>query len=134
VFNPELADGLAIQLRRAGQVWSKMRFASAQLLAYIENGLWLRMAQASNGIASRIAAGIGEVPGTRLLAPVEANELFLEAAQNVLDGLERDGFLFYRRSPTLGRFVCRFDATEQEADALIAAVQRHAAAPARAAE
>jgi threonine aldolase len=29
VFNAELADGLAVQLRRAGQVWSKMRFASA---------------------------------------------------------------------------------------------------------
>src|SRR5205807_3119978 len=38
VFDPELADGLAVQLRRAGQVWSKMRFASAQLMAYIENG------------------------------------------------------------------------------------------------
>ena len=42
VFAPELVDGLAVQLRRAGQVWSKMRFASAQLLAYVENGLWLR--------------------------------------------------------------------------------------------
>jgi threonine aldolase len=41
VFSPDLADGLAVQLRRAGQVWSKMRFASAQLIAYVENGLWL---------------------------------------------------------------------------------------------
>jgi threonine aldolase len=32
VFAPDLADGLAVQLRRAGQVWSKMRFASAQLI------------------------------------------------------------------------------------------------------
>jgi threonine aldolase len=134
VFNPELADGLATQLRRAGQVWSKMRFASAQLMAYIENGLWLRMARASNSIASRIAAGVEGVGGTRLLAPVEANELFLETAKDVLDGLERDGFLFYRRGPTLGRFVCRFDATEEEADALIAAIRRHATAPAHAAE
>src|SRR5260370_27493808 len=39
VFAPELADGLAVQLRRAGQVWSKMRFASAQLMAYVENEL-----------------------------------------------------------------------------------------------
>src|SRR5712664_959047 len=78
VFGPDIADVLAVQLRRAGQVWSKMRFASAQLIAYVENGLWLRLAAASNAAAARIAAGIEGLPGLRLVAPVEANELFLE--------------------------------------------------------
>jgi threonine aldolase len=135
VFAPELADGLAVQLRRAGQVWSKMRFASAQLIAYVENGLWLDMARASNAVAARIAAGLSGLPGARLLAPVEANEIFLELPSAVMDALEADGFQFYRRSPTLARFVCRFDATEAEADALVAAVRRHLPpAAARAAE
>ena len=134
VFNPELADGLAVQLRRAGQVWSKMRFASAQLMAYIADGLWLRLAQASNAAAARIAAGIAGLPGLALLAPVEANELFVETSGDIMDALERDGFQFYRRSRTLARFVCRFDLTEAEADALVAALRRHCAAPARVAE
>jgi threonine aldolase len=135
VFNAELADGLAVQLRRAGQVWSKMRFASAQLMAYIEKGLWLRLAQASNAAAARIAAGIEGVPGLRLMAPVEVNELFLELPGPAMDALERDGFQFYRRSATLARFVCRFDTSDAEADALIAALRRNgAAAPVRAAE
>jgi threonine aldolase len=125
VFAPELADGLAVQLRRAGQVWSKMRFASAQLLAYVENGLWLDMARASNAIAARIAAGLAGIPGVRLLAPVEVNEIFLELQGAVMDALEADGFGFYRRSKTLARFVCRFDTTEVEADALLAALRRH---------
>jgi len=125
VFSPELTDGLAVQLRRAGQVWSKMRFASAQLIAYIENGLWLEMARASNGIAARIAAGLRDIPAARLLAPIEANEIFLELPDGAMDGLERDGFQFYRRSRTLARFVCRFDTTEAEADALIAALRRN---------
>ncbi len=136
VFAPELAEALAVQLRRAGQVWSKMRFASAQLLAYVENGLWLEMARASNAIAARVAAGLADIPDARLLAPVEANEVFLELPGAVMDALEADGFQFYRRSASLARFVCRFDATEAEADALIAAFRRHlpsAAAP-RAAE
>jgi threonine aldolase len=134
VFNPELADGLAVQLRRAGQVWSKMRFASAQLMAYIADGLWLRLAQASNAAAARIAGGIADVAGLRLIAPVEANELFLEIPSEAMDALEQDGFQFYRRSRTLARFVCRFDVTDAEADALVAALKRHCAAPARAAE
>jgi threonine aldolase len=111
-----------------------MRFAAAQLLAYVEDGLWLRLAHASNAAAARIAAEIAGLPGLRLIAPVEANELFLEASSEILDALEQGGFQFYRRSPTLGRFVCRFDLTDAEADALVAALRRHCAAPARAAE
>jgi threonine aldolase len=125
VFSPELADGLAVQLRRAGQVWSKMRFASAQLIAYVENELWLDMARASNAIAARIAAGLAEIPDARLLAPVEANEIFLDLPGAVMDALEADGFQFYRRSASLARFVCRFDASPAEADALLAALRRH---------
>ena len=51
-----------------------------------------------------------------------------------MDALEADGFAFYRRSSTLARFVCRFDATEAEADALVAALRRHCQPTARAAE
>ncbi len=125
VFAPDIADVVAVQLRRAGQVWSKMRYASAQLIAYVENGLWLDMARASNAIAARIAGGLHDMPGARLLAPVEANEIFLELPGTSMDALEADGFQFYRRSQRLARFVCRFDTTEAEADALVASLRRH---------
>ena len=134
VFSPEIADGLAIQLRRAGQVWSKMRFASAQLMAYIENGLWLRLAAQSNAAAARIAAGIAGIPDVRLVAPVEANEIFLELPAGAMDALEADGLQFYRRSATLARFVCRFDVTNDDVDALVASLRRHCTVPAKAAE
>ena len=127
VFAPDLADGLAVQLRRAGQVWSKMRFASAQLIAYVENGRWLDMARASNAIAARIAAGLSDTPAARLLAPVEANEIFLELPSMTMDRLEADGFQFYRRSQSLARFVCRFDTTAAEGDALLSALTLHVA-------
>jgi len=42
----------------------------------------------------------------------------------VMDALEADGFQFYRRTQTIARFVCRFDAAEAEADALLAALRR----------
>jgi threonine aldolase len=132
VFSSDLADGLAVQLRRAGQVWSKMRFAAAQLIAYIENGLWLDMARASNATAARIAAGVRDIPALRLVAPVEANEIFLELPGAAMDALEADGFHFYRRSNSLARFVCRFDTTGAEADALTAALGRHLGAAAAA--
>lgn len=134
VFTPEIADRLAIQLRRAGQVWSKMRFAAAQLMAYIGNGLWLRLAAQSNAAASRIADGIEGVAGVKLVAPVEANEIFLELPPGAMDALEADGLQFYRRSATLARFVCRFDVTDAEVDALVASLKRRCALSAKAAE
>src|SRR3954452_17641030 len=133
VFNPELAESVGWNLRRAGQVWSKMRFASAQLMAYIEGGLWLGVAQASNAAAARIASGVEGLPNLRLIAPVEANEIFLELPAPAMDALEQDGFQFYRRSRTLARFVCRFDLTNEEADTLVTALRRHCGAAARAA-
>ena len=122
VFSPGIAETLAFHLRRAGQVWSKMRYASAQLLAYVEDGRWLGMAARSNAMAARIDAGIARVPGVQLCAPVEANELFLRMPAAALDGLARDGVQFFRRAPDIGRFVCRFDVTEQEVDGLLKAI------------
>ena len=90
VFAPELADGLAVQLRRAGQVWSKMRFASAQLIAYVENGLWLDMARASNAIAARIAAGLRGHPGRSAVGADRGERDFSRTAGRC-DGRARSG-------------------------------------------
>src|SRR6202042_2861047 len=128
---PGFAAGLGGRRPRAGQVWSKMRFAAAQLMAYIENGLWLRLPAQSNRAAARIAAGIQGGGSIKLVAPVDANEIFLELPAGAMDGLEADGFQFYRRSATLARFVCRFDVPDAEAHALVASLKRNCA-PAKA--
>jgi threonine aldolase len=127
VFSPDAVTALPNQLRRAGQVWSKMRFAAAQLQAYVEDGLWLQLARQSNTIGARIAAGLRDIPAATPLAPVEANEIFVQLPGRVLDGLERDGIRFYRRPGDIARFVCRFDATPAEADALLSSLRRHLA-------
>jgi threonine aldolase len=126
VFNPEIAENIGFHLRRGGMIWSKMRFASAQVLAYIENDLWLKLARQSNAAAQRLMTGIERTPGARLIAPVQANELFVEMSANALDHLARDGVLYYRRGPQLARFVCRWDTTEDEVDQLLTLIARHA--------
>ena len=127
VFTPEAANDIAFHLRRAGLVWSKMRFASAQLMAYVEDDLWLRLAGQANAAAARLAADFATMAGARLLAPVQANELFVEMAPTALSALEEDGFLFYRRGPKTARFVCRWDTTEEETLLLGRAAARAAA-------
>ncbi|MGE8942020.1 threonine aldolase family protein [Leptospira interrogans] len=124
VFRADLAERLSFLLRRSGQTWSKMRYAAAQLLAYVEDDLWLRNARQANATAAQIADALKQIPGARLLAPVEANEVFLELDQPTMDRLAADGILFFRRSPKIARFVCRWDTSNTEAIALIESLRR----------
>ena len=73
VFDQELAEPLSYRLRRAGQTWSKMRFAAAQLIAYVEDDLFVRLASHANDLASQLRRELAAIPGVRLVAPVEAN-------------------------------------------------------------
>src|SRR6202162_3443953 len=73
VFNPELVEPLSYRLRRAGQTWSTIRFAAAQLIAYVEDDLFLRLASHANELASKLGRELAALPGVRLIAPVKAN-------------------------------------------------------------
>ena len=91
LFDTARAGDLAFRHKRAGQLLSKMRFVSAQLAAYIADGLWLRLAEQANLQASRLAAGLAAVPGARLAAPAQANEIFVTLPRAVIDGLAAAG-------------------------------------------
>lgn len=127
LFDITLADDLAYRLRRAGQTWSKMRYAAAQLIAYVQDGLFLRSAKRANAIAGRLARGLNGMPQVELLAAVEANELFVRMPESVVERLLREGFLFHRRAPDIIRLVCRMDGSEDEVDRLLSAARRASA-------
>lgn len=129
VFDESLVRDLTFRLRRAGQIASKMRFASVQLERFVRDGLWLRLARNANAAATRLAEGLARVPGVEVTAPVEVNEVFARLPDAMIDALERGGVLLYRRGPGSIRLVCRFDTTDDEVDGLL----RIAAAAARAA-
>jgi threonine aldolase len=82
--------------KQAGHLWSKLRFVSAQLLAYFANGLWLDNARHANAMASALAQGLRGVGGAALLQSVDANEVFVALPEALVAALERQGFGFYR--------------------------------------
>lgn len=77
-FAPALARDFRYRRKRAGHLLSKQRFLSAQLLACLDDGLWLANAARANGLADRLAAGLADLPGVSLAYPVEANEVFAD--------------------------------------------------------
>lgn len=129
VFDPALAASLGYRRKRGGHLFSKMRVLSAQLEAYLADGLWLRLARHANGMAQRLAADLVAIAGVRLAHPVEANEVFVQLPERAIGALLADGFQFYRwldeRSTTI-RLVTTFDTREADIAALVDAVRRHA--------
>ncbi len=131
LFRPELAEGLTYRRLRGGHLLSKLRFVSAQLEAYLADGLWLQLAAQANAMARRLSEGLAAVPGVELLHPVEGNEIFCRLPAALSEGLAARGFLLHPWGPAGGgehRLVCAFDRTEAEVAALVAAARQLAGA------
>jgi len=130
IFDKKRAEEFAFRRKRAGHLFSKMRFLSAQLDAYLEGGLWLKTARHANAMAKRLAEGLMAVPGATFAHPVEANEIFVDLPETAIRGLIADGFQFYRwlgEDKTLLRLVTAHDTKETDVTAFIASAKRHAA-------
>jgi threonine aldolase len=121
-FDPAKAENFLYRRKRAGHLFSKMRFLSAQLDAYLEGDLWLRNATHSNAMARRLAEGLARLPGARLDTPVEANEVFIELEEATIQSLEAAGLRFHRWEPggTLIRLVTAWSTTAAEVDRVLA--------------
>jgi threonine aldolase len=119
-FDPAQADAFGFRRKRAGHLLSKLRFVSVQLEAYLSADLWLRNARHANAMAARLGAGLALLPGARLLHPVEANEIFIELPEAVIDRLAAAGFGFYRwgDAPVL-RLVTAFDTDPAAVESLL---------------
>lgn len=111
VFDKALARDLAYRQKRAGLLTSKMRYVSAQLLAFLDGDLWLRNARHANEMAKAVAGILTKVPGIRLTHPVETNQIFADIDPDVTNLLVKSGFHFRawdHRYPTRHRLVMSF--------------------------
>lgn len=118
---------------RAGQVFSKMRYISAQLLAMLEPGLAARNAAHANAMATRLSAGLVRIPGVVLVEPTDINEVFVRLPEAVREGLARGGFTVAGRpeDPGLVRFVTGWNSRAEDVDRFVAAAASGLAAAAR---
>ena len=120
IFRPELADEIAVRRKRAGHLLSKGRFLAAQILALLEDGLWLDNARAANAAAQTLATAAPQ----RLVHPVEANEVFVRVSAAEADSLRDQGFDFYEWGPGEIRFVTSWDSQGEGVELLAAALAR----------
>jgi len=122
-FDRDLVRDFELRRKRAGQLLSKSRYVAAQLLAYVESGVWKRNAERTN----HLAQDIGRAAGASLLHPVQANEVFVKLGVQRRQALRAAGFEFYdwgAESAGDARFVVSWDQPDGDVPALCAALGR----------
>ena len=118
LFDPEAAAQVRYRRKRAGHLQCKGRYLAAQILAMLDNDLWLANAAHANAAAQEIAAAFGD----RLMHPVEANELFVRLTDAERDSLRAAGFSFYDWGAGAARFVTAWNTRDDDAHALAKAI------------
>lgn len=126
IFDPAKAWEFELRRKRGGHLFSKHRFLSAQMTAYLQDDLWLRLAAHANAMAARLAAGLAAVPGATLRHPVQANILFPEWPAGLTARAEAAGAAFYPFPAPPGRegarLVTSWSTTEADVDDFLAAI------------
>lgn len=118
-FDRALAREFGYRVKQSGQLSSKMRFASAQWVAVLRDGAWLRHAAHANRQAQALSRGLCEL-GFNLVAPTEANGVFVELPPKVFAVLEARGWHFYKFVGEHGyRLMCSWDTREEEVAAFL---------------
>jgi threonine aldolase len=126
VMTEELARPAAYLRKQQMQLGSKMRFMAAQVVALLEDDLWLRNASHANAMAARLADGVSALPGVRLAYPVQGNGVFAELSAARVQALQDQWMFHVWSAGTDGQCVVRwmtaFDTTEADVDGLVHAV------------
>ncbi len=111
LFDPAQADLVRYRRKRGGHLQCKGRFLAAQVIAMLENDLWLDNARAANNAAAEIARG----NEARLIYPVEANEVFMRLTLTESEALRSQGFDFYDWGADVARFVAAWNTRQEDA-------------------
>lgn len=126
MFDPARAWEFELRRKRAGHLFSKHRYLSAQMEAWLIDDLWLRLATQANAMGGRVAAGLAAIPGARLLYPAEANIVFAHWPEGRHAPARAKGAVYYDMPADPGheaaRLVASWCTTEADVDALIAAL------------
>jgi threonine aldolase len=134
-FDPARAKDFEYRRMRGGHLLSKMRFVSAQFLAWFENDHWLDLARHANAMARRLGEGL-LASGRRLAWPVEGNEVFLILREGEAAALRRSGVNCHsgpaehlpagaslNAGETIVRLIPSFATRPDEVDALIGMIR-----------
>ncbi|MEL6584647.1 MAG: beta-eliminating lyase-related protein [Pseudomonadota bacterium] len=132
-FDPKHAWEFELRRKRGAHLFSKHRYLSAQMEAYLTDDLWLRLARQSNAMAKRLSDGIVALGGT-LTHPTDGNQVFASWAKAGHVAAQAKGAQYYLwphsetmdgddDTPISARLVCNWATTEDDVDQFLEAIK-----------
>lgn len=122
-FNKDLSKNFKYFRKQGMQLLSKMRFISAQFIAYLENDLWKDNAENANKMGRYFAEELSKFQGIKLKDYDGTNMLFAYMDREIIDKLhDKFGFYVIDESTNLIRLVTSFDTTKEDIDKFIKAI------------
>ena len=112
LFDTELEEEARYRAKRCGQLVSKMRFVSAQLVAFLDNDLWLKNARVANAAATQLAEGLSESEFVELPCHPQANMLFAKIEDTAIAMLKDAGLDGYIDAQGLMRLCTSWRTTD----------------------
>ncbi|PIB25813.1 threonine aldolase [Amylibacter kogurei] len=130
LFNPDLAWEFELRRKRGGHLFSKHRYLSAQMDAYLTNDLWLKLATQANDMSAYLAQEIANIDGTSFVHPTEANMIFASWDRAGHRRAQNAGAYYYfwpsdhsldgdDDEKLAARLVCNWATTKDDIDQLI---------------
>ncbi|SFP19469.1 threonine aldolase family protein [Tranquillimonas alkanivorans] len=127
MFDPAKAWEFELRRKRGGHLFSKHRYLSAQMDAYLQDDLWLDMARSANAAAAKLSQGILSVEGASLLHPTDANIVFAGFPRAGHRAAQEAGAAYYLwpfEQPMEGpggealtaRLVCSWSTTDEDVE------------------
>ena len=95
MFDPAKTFEFELRRKRGGHLFSKHRYLSAQMLAYLEDDLWIEMARNSNAAAKPLIEALTANPAVELPWRPEANVIFFKAPRSLHQKLIEKGATYY---------------------------------------
>lgn len=122
-LDPEVSEQLLYRTKRAGHVASKMRFQSAQLIAYLTDGLWVKLAKQANAAMTELARGVKAL-GLELVTEPQANIAFVRIDEVAWRAWAASGVQFYDIDTELIRLVTSWQTTPDDVTEALTRLER----------
>jgi threonine aldolase len=123
-FRPGLAHDFQYIRKQGMQLASKMRFVSAQFLAYLQNEQWRKTANHSNNMAKLLAGEIARIPQIRITQKVEANGIFAIVPRKIIPRLQEKYFFYVWNEETSEvRWMTSWDTTPEHVMGFVATIK-----------
>ncbi|MCF7699431.1 threonine aldolase family protein [Loktanella sp. M215] len=94
-FDPAVSKQFELRRKRGAHLFSKHRYLSAQMHAYLTDNLWLDMARQANAACARLIRGLEDVPQVEIQFSPQSNLVFFTAPRSVHQRALQAGAVYY---------------------------------------